>query len=300
MGPGMVGLAATQLNVFVNTIVATGEGTGAVSWLTYAFRVMYLPIGLFGVSIATATTPAMSRLAAANDLPRMRSTLASAIALMLTLNVPATLGLMVLATPIVRLLFERGRFTPADTMATAAAVQLYALGLVGYSVVKIVSPTFYALGRSRTPAAVGVAAVLLNAALSVSTAPYFGYKGLALSASVASLFNAGTLAWLARGALGGLEFRRVAATFTKTLVAAGAMAAVAWAATAGLESTLPGSSLPAQTLRLATAIGLAVLTLGIGAQLLRIREFEAVRDAITARLRRLFGTTGRGGSRPTR
>ena len=89
--------------MFVNTVVATGEGTGAVSWLTYAFRVMYLPIGLFGVSIATATTPALSRLAATNDTPRMRSTLASAVALMLTLNVPATLGLVVLATPIVRL-----------------------------------------------------------------------------------------------------------------------------------------------------------------------------------------------------
>ena len=243
MGPGMVGLAATQLNVFVNTIVATGEGTGAVSWLTYAFRVMYLPIGLFGVSIATATTPAMSRLAATNDLPRMRSTLASAIALMLTLNVPATLGLMVLATPIVRLLFERGRFTPADTMATAAAVQLYALGLVGYSVVKIVSPTFYALGRSRTPAAVGVAAVLLNAGLSVATAPYFGYKGLALSASIAALFNAATLAWLARGALGGLEFARVAATFTKTLAAAGAMAGVAGAAMTVWSRRCPGPRL---------------------------------------------------------
>lgn len=293
MGPGMVGLAATQLNVFVNTIVATGEGTGAVSWLTYAFRVMYLPIGLFGVSIATATTPAMSRLAAENDLPRMRSTLASALALMLTLNVPATLGLMVLATPIVQLLFERGRFTPADTMATAAAVQLYALGLVGYSVVKIVSPTFYALGRSRTPAAVGVAAVLLNAALSVSTAPYFGYKGLALSASIASLFNAGTLAWLARGALGGLEGRRVAVTFTKTVIAAAVMAAVAWAAMSGMEAVLPGRSLAAQIGRLAAAMSLAVLALGLGAQVLRIREFEEVRDAVTTRLRRMFGASER-------
>ncbi len=289
MGPGMVGLAATQLNVFVNTIVATGEGTGAVSWLTYAFRVMYLPIGLFGVSIATATTPAMSRLAAANDTPRMRSTLASAIALMLTLNVPATLGLIVLATPIVRLLFERGSFTPADTLATAAAVQLYAVGLVGYSVVKIVSPTFYAMGRSRTPAAVGVAAVLLNAVLSVAAAPVLGYRGLALSASVASLFNAATLAWLARGALGGLELGRVVATFTKTLVAAGAMAAVAWASMTGLETIVPGSSLASQIARLSGSMALAMLTLGIGAQVLRIREFEDVRDAITRRARRLTG-----------
>ncbi len=219
MGPGTIGLAATQLNVFVNTIVATGEGTGAVSYLGYAFRVMYLPIGLFGVSIATATAPAMSRLAATADTARMRSTLASAIALMLTLNVPATLGLVVLAEPIVRLLFERGSFGPADTVATAAAVQFYSLGLVGYSVVKIVSPTFYAIGRSRTPVAVGVAAVLLNAVLSVSSAPVFGYRGLALSASIAALFNAGLLVWLARAALGGLELGRVTVTGVKTLVA---------------------------------------------------------------------------------
>ena len=289
MGPGMVGLAPTQLNVFVNTIVATGEGTGAVSWLTYAFRVMYLPIGLFGVSIATATTPAMSRLAATNDMPRMRSTLSSAIALMLTLNVPATLGLLVLATPIVRLLFERGQFTPADTVATAAAVQLYALGLVGYSVVKIVSPTFYAMGRSRTPAAVGVAAVLLNAGLSVSTAPIFGYKGLALSASIASLFNAGTLAWMARSALGGLALGHLLATFAKTVVASGAMAAAAWATMAALDTVLPGPSLAAQILRLSGAIGIGVITLGIAAQVLRIREFEEVRDAVVGRLRRLLG-----------
>ena len=289
MGPGIVGLAATQLNVFVNTVVATGEGTGAVSWLTYAFRVMYLPIGLFGVSIATATTPAMSRLAATNDRPLMRSTLASAVSLMLTLNVPATFGLVVLATPIVRLLLQRGHFTPADTMATAAAVQLYAVGLVGYSVVKIVSPTFYAMGRSRTPAAVGVAAVLLNAALSVSTAPLLGYRGLALSASVASLFNAGALAWMARAALGGLELRRVLTTFAKTVVASTVMASAAWASMAGLETALPGSALAPQVVRLSAVIGIAVITLGLAAQVLRIREFEDVRDAVQGRLRRLLG-----------
>ncbi len=296
MGPGIVGLAATQLNVFVNTIVATGQGTGAVSWLTFAFRVMYLPIGLFGVSIATATTPAMSRLAAANDTAQMRSTLAAAMGLMLTLNVPATLGLIVLATPIVRLLFERGSFTPADTLATAAAVRLYAVGLVGYSIVKIVSPTFYAMGRSRTPATVGVTAVLLNAALSVASAPYFGYQGLALSASVAALFNAGLLTWLAHTMLDGLELGRVMRTSLKAFAASGAMAAAAWAGMRGLESALPGDSTLAQVARLVSAIGLAVVVLGVGAQVLRLREFEEVRDAVYGRVSRLLGrapSTGR-------
>ena len=112
MGPGTVGLAATQVNLFVNTLLATGQGTGAVSWLSYAFRLMYLPIGLFGVSIATATLPAVSRYAAVDDRDGIRRTVAQAIAMMMVLNIPATFGLVVLAEPIVRLLFERGRFLP--------------------------------------------------------------------------------------------------------------------------------------------------------------------------------------------
>lgn len=287
MGPGTIGLAATQLNVFVNTVVATGEGTGAVSWLGYAFRLMYLPIGLFGVSIATATTPALARLASAGETGRMRTTLASAVTLMLTLNVPATLGLVVLATPIVRIIFERGSFGPADTAATAAAVQLYAVGLVGYSVVKILSPAFYALGRSRTPAAIGVASVLLNAVLSVTTAPIFGYRGLALSASVAALFNAAALAFLLRRSLDGLELRRVATTLGKILVAGAGMAATAWWSEQLLAAVAPGPSLVAQGVRLGGAIAAAVAVLGLGAQLLGIREFEEARDAAVARLSRM-------------
>lgn len=287
MGPGMVGLAATQLNVFVNTVVATGEGTGAVSWLGYAFRVMYLPIGLFGVSIATATTPALSRLAATNDLGQMRSTLASAVALMLTLNVPATLGLMVLAEPIVRIIFERGSFGTADTVATSAAVQFYAVGLVGYSVVKILSPAFYALGRSRTPATVGIAAVLLNALLSVTAAPVFGYRGLALSASIAALFNAGMLMFLLRRSLGGLELGRVSGTFAKVVVASAFMAAAAWASQQAMLRVLPGSDLVSQAVRLGIILTSAVAVLGLAAHVIGVREFEEVRDSLVAKVGRL-------------
>ncbi len=98
MGPGTLGVAATQVNVFVNTLLATSEGTGAVSWLTYAFRLIYLPIGLFGVSIATAVLPAVSRHAAIDDFVGVRDTLSRGVSLMLMLSVPATVGLIVLAT----------------------------------------------------------------------------------------------------------------------------------------------------------------------------------------------------------
>ena len=168
MGPGTIGMAATQINVFVNTVLATGEGTGAVSWLDFAFRLMYLPIGLFGVSIATAATPAISRMVAEQDFARIRSTLAHALGLMLFLNLPATIGLIVLARPIVAVIFEHGNFTAADTIATAAALQLYAIGLIGYSIVRIISPTFYAVGRSRIPVMVSAGSVLVNIALNVT------------------------------------------------------------------------------------------------------------------------------------
>ena len=124
MGPGTLGLAAVQINLLVNMILATGQGTGAVSWLSYAFRLMYLPIGLFGVSIATATLPDLARQAARQELAGMRETISSGLRMMLMLNVPATVGLITLASPTVALIFERGSFTSADTAATAAALVL--------------------------------------------------------------------------------------------------------------------------------------------------------------------------------
>src|SRR5262249_59753782 len=119
MGPGPVGLAATQMNVFVNTVLATHEGTGAVSWLNYAFRLMYLPTGLFGVSIATAAVPAVSRHAVHHNNAGVRSTLADGLSLMLVLYVPATVGLIVLAHSIVRCIFGLRSFFSSATVATA-------------------------------------------------------------------------------------------------------------------------------------------------------------------------------------
>ena len=115
MGPGTMALAAVQINVLVNTMLATSQGEGAASWLNYAFRIMYLPIGLFGLSIATAAIPTLSRDAALGDRDGMRRTVSSALRMMLMLNVPATLGLVALATPIVALIFQHGSFTADAT-----------------------------------------------------------------------------------------------------------------------------------------------------------------------------------------
>jgi putative peptidoglycan lipid II flippase len=285
MGPGTIGLAATQVNVLVNTVLATGEGTGAVSWLSYAFRLMYLPIGLFGVSIATATLPAVSRQVAVGDEGAARRTVADGLSLMLMLNIPATVGLMVLGTPIVRLIFERGAFTAADTAATAAAVQFYALGLAGYSVVRITSPVFYALGQNRTPVIVSVVTVLINAALNIWLVGVMGYRGLALGTSISAIFNATLLIFFLRRRLSGIDGWRIAASLARIVVASAIMGVAAVATDMGAGLWIPGEGLAPQLIRLATTIGVAVGVLAAAAYVLQVREFREATILVARKLR---------------
>jgi putative peptidoglycan lipid II flippase len=290
MGPGTVGLAATQVNLFVNTLLATSQGTGAASWLTYAFRLMYLPIGLFGVSIGTAVLPAVSRHAAIGDTAGIRNTVSRGLGMMLMLNIPATVGLFVLATPIVQLLFERGRFLPADTAATAAAARFYAIGLAGYSAVRIASPTFYAIGDSRIPAMVSGGAIAVNVIASVALVRAIGFQGLALGTSIASITNGAALVWLLRRRLGSLNGRRLGMTLAKVTASSAVMAMAAVAIQLAMRRVLPGSGLVPQLLRLGAAIGGSMVALAFTAKILRVDEFNDAVEMIGVRVRKLLDT----------
>jgi putative peptidoglycan lipid II flippase len=292
MGPGTVGLAATQINVFVNTILATSEGTGAVSWLNYAFRLMYLPLGLFGLSIATAAMPAIARFAAADDVAGMRREVTNGLVMMLLLNVPATFGLIVLGRPIVALLFERGAFTAADTQATAAALTCYAIGLTGYSVVKIASPTFYALHDSRTPVLVSAGSVLVNVVLNIVLVRQVGYLGLAIGTSIASLLNATLLLFLLRRRLDGIEGRRLVSVVGRAVVASAVMALAAYVVESAVASLVAGGTLIARMARVGVPIGAALVVLALSARALRLSELD---DLVRAAWRRLRGSSMRAG-----
>jgi putative peptidoglycan lipid II flippase len=283
MGPGTLGLAAVQINVAVNTYLATSQQEGAVSWLSYAFRLMYLPIGLFGVSIATAALPDIARQAADGDTAGVRRTVSGAIRMMLMLNVPATVGLIALAHPIVSLLLERNRFTPADTAATAAALMFYAPGLLGYSAVKIVSPTFYSLGDSRTPVAISVASVLVNLAVNLALVRVFGFRGLALGTTVAAIFNAGVLLWALDRRIGGLERSRVATSFAKITGASIVMGIAALLVSRWAVMLAPGDSTAIRAVRVAASITAGIAVLGIASRALRMAEFDEARARVLRR-----------------
>jgi putative peptidoglycan lipid II flippase len=284
MAPGTLGLAAVQVNVFVNTVLATGQGTGAVSWLNYAFRLMYLPIGLFGVSIGTAALPEISRHAAASDLAGVRRTVSDALRLMLMLNVPATVGLIVLARPIVSLLLERGNFGPADTAATAAALMCYAPGLLGYVAVKVASPTFYALRDSRTPVMVSALSVGANVALNLALVRVAGVPGLALGTAIAATLNAAVLLWLLHGRVRGLEVRSNARAFGLISIASCLMGLAAWGTQHVLEGAIGGTGTPIRAVRVFTSIAVALGVLVGAARVLHIEEFKEALARVASRL----------------
>ncbi len=289
MGPGTVGLAATQLNLFVTTLLATSQGTGAVSWLQYAFRVMYLPLGLFGVSIATAVLPSAARHAAREDRAAVRSTVARGLALMLVVNLPATCGLIALSSEIIRLLLERGHFTAADTAATAWALRLYAIGLVGYSTTRIASPIFYALGRSRVPVILSTVSVSVNMLLSLVLMRVMGFGGLALATSLAALLNAALCVVLLRGELGGLGGSGLLTVLAKVSLASAAMTAAVLGANRSVSTLAAGGGTLAQAAALLLAIGAGLLTLLLAARLLRIEEFETLSAEARSKVGKLLG-----------
>jgi putative peptidoglycan lipid II flippase len=216
----------------------------------------------------------------------VRDTVANGVSLMLMLNVPASVGLVVLAHPIVRVILERGRFTAADTAATAAALQFYSLGLLAYSVVRIVSPIFYALGRSRTPVTVSMITVLVNAGLNVMLVRVLGFRGLALGTSIAALFNATTLLIFLRNHLHGIHEARILGAFVRISIASGAMGLAAALVNGALEARWPGGAVLLQVVRLSITIGASLVVLGLGSWMLRIREFNEGMALVTRRLGR--------------
>jgi putative peptidoglycan lipid II flippase len=189
MAPATLGVAAVQINVVVNSSFASLVSDGAISWLSYAFRLMQLPIGVFGVAVATTALTHLSRDAAQSDLAALAGTLRRGLRMVLFLTVPSMVGLALLGVPIIRLIYEHGRFTEHATQQTAHALTGYAVGLAAYSAVKVVAPAYYALGRTRIPLAGSMIAVGANLLWNVATFRWLGHFGLALGTSIAATMN---------------------------------------------------------------------------------------------------------------
>jgi len=243
MAPATLGVAAVQVNVVINSSFASLISDGALSWLSYAFRLMQLPIGVFGVAVATTALTHLSRDAAGQDWDALRGTLRRGLRMVLFLTVPSTVGLALLGVPIIRLIFEHGRFSSDATIQTARALSGYAIGLVAYAAIKVVAPAFYALGRTRVPVIASVTAVAANLLWNILTFRRFGHVGLAVGTSVAALVNFSVLAFAFQRQIGGLLTRELFVSLARIAAASVVMAAVVWVSSRWLEA-LPAAGVP--------------------------------------------------------
>jgi putative peptidoglycan lipid II flippase len=287
MGPAVIAASVVQVNVLVNAMFAYGVGEGAVSWLSYAFRLMQLPIGVFGVAVATVTLPAMSRAATAGMGPEFKQTLGDGLRLVAFLVLPSMIGLVVLAQPIVSVLYERGAFDAADRVRTAAALQAYGIGLLSYAWLKVLQPAFYAVDRRWLPMLVSVLSLFVNAGLNAFFVfvMRWGHESLALTTSIVASVNFLILYVVMARITGGIGTAELAVLMGKLLVAGAVMAVVCRVADQGLLGD-PSALTPwARAAALLVTIGLAAAVYFAMTALLRVRE---TRDALVMLRRRIM------------
>jgi putative peptidoglycan lipid II flippase len=297
IGPAILGNAAVQINVMVNTNFASGitdaSGqviNGPVSWLGYAFRFMQMPLGIFGVAIASATLPAISRSAATGDLDEFRATLNRSLGLVLLLTIPSSVGLVVLGESIVGAVYQWGRFQASDTHQTALALSAYAVGLAGYSATKILAPAFYALNDSRSPMLVSGASIAVNLAVAWSMVTWagLGHTGLALSTSAVAVFGSAALLALLRGRIGHIGGRALTVNAGKVAAASAVMGGACWASSLAVHAWL-GQGKTAQLADIAISVPVGAAVFYAAARGLRAAEMEAL-DGVLHFVKKCFPT----------
>jgi putative peptidoglycan lipid II flippase len=293
MGPALIGNASGQINVLVNTNFAAGlrdaSGhvmNGPVSWLSYGYRFFALPMGIFGVAIASATLPRISRSAAVRNFAEFRETLSRSIVMILLLTIPSAVGLAILGESMIGIVFQHGKFLASDTRQAGLALSYYAVGLAGYSALKLIAPAFYALGDSKTPMLVSVASIAVNAVAAFTMVRMigFGHAGLALSTSVVSTFSSLALVLMMRAKIGGLQGREMAVSVAKILAAALVMGLVCHMIVVESRALIEREGI-SRIANVAIGVPAGAAAFYAVAAMLRVRELAETRRALLRRFR---------------
>jgi putative peptidoglycan lipid II flippase len=288
MGPSVVAGSTTQVNVLVNSVFASELGDGPTWWLQAAFRLMQLPLGIFGVALGTVALPLLARMAAAGNMVAFRTELARGMRLAFLLTIPATIGLIMLAEPIISVLFQHGRFGLNDTVEAAGALRFYAIGLCGYAALKVLVNAFYAVDKRKTPMVVSFIAVGLNLLLNwVFTFHLgWGHRGLAFSTACIATSNFLILYFLMRRHLGYLESRAMLRMLVKLAVAALLLAAVCWAGSHFLLADWATEAFWPKAGALALVIAAGAGAFFVSATALGINELRDITHAVKRKLLR--------------
>ncbi len=292
MTPAILGTSAVQINVLVNTYFVS-QIEGAQGWLSYAFRLMQFPIGIFGVAIGTASVPVLSRMASEGKIKDFRDTLSSSMNLVFLMTLPSACGLIVLGEPIIRLIYERGKFDAAATSMTAFALAGYSIGLTGYAAIKVLSPAFYAMNDAKTPMIIALASIVVNTLASYFfrdwlSAYGYGHVGVALATSIVALVNFFALVLMMRKKIKRLNGREIISAFTRIAIASAVMSAVCWFSYYFLHQQFGGKGFLFKAIECFVPIGLGGITFLVIAKLLKVSEIDKIYNAFARKLGRKY------------
>ncbi len=286
MTPAILGTSAVQINVLINTYFVSSI-EGAQGWLNFAFRLMQFPIGLFGVAVGTAAIPVMSRLASEGKTKDLRDTISSSMNLVFLMTLPSACGLVVLGEPIIRLIYERGKFDATATAMTAIALAGYSIGLTGYAAIKILSPAFYALNDAKTPMIIALASIIVNGfgsyyfrewlsvfGVTPETPHGYGHVGVALATSLVALVNFFALALLLRRKIKRLNGRNIIVSFLKISAASAVLSAVCYFSYQAMLSQFGNEGFWLRFAEVFVPISVGGLAFLIVAKLFKVHELE--------------------------
>lgn len=282
--PMILGFATWQVNFLVNTFLLTFLREGSVTWVNYAYRIQHLPAGLFGAAIGSVAIAEYAHEAAGARFDALRSRMVHAMGLVSVLTLPAAALLAALAVPVVRLIYQHGRFTPADTLLTAQALALYCLGIWPAAASRNCAAGFYSTGDTRTPALIAVGTVAANIVINLLLMGRIGFRSFPLAAGVTQLFNFGVLFLVLRRRIGGLGDRQLLRRTFETLVAAGVGGATAWLAAGLWERFVGTAGLIVQAGEVFCAGSAGAVVYWLAGRLLGLRDFErALADMLRRR-----------------
>ena len=223
MLPAVFGAAVYQINIFISTLLASFLPGGSISYLYYADRIVQLPLGVFAIAVGTASLPSLSEQASSGDLEEMKKTISFSLRLIFFITIPAMIALIALRVPIISVLFQRGEFDYQSTILTSQALLYYAVGLWAFSAIRVVVSAFYSLQDTKTPVKVAIAALFVNAVLSVILMFPMKHGGLALATSIASAVNIMILFFLLKKKIGQFLDREFYGSIVKVILSSLAM-----------------------------------------------------------------------------
>ncbi|MDD4857205.1 MAG: murein biosynthesis integral membrane protein MurJ [Candidatus Krumholzibacteria bacterium] len=204
--PVAIGLAGSRINVAVNTVLVSYLKDGSMTWLNYAFRIMHLPLGLFGIAVGTVALPTLSRFAGENNVSAIRDTMTDSLKMVFFLTIPTSIAIAFLANPVTSIIYQHGRFTAADTAAVSQALILYIIGIPFISALRNVAAVFYAYKDARTPMYASFASIAVNLVLNITLMRVMGFLAFPLSTTIAAVVNIAILLLLVPRKIGRFDF----------------------------------------------------------------------------------------------